>query len=79
MQLFGSQATASEKTNWCYCMEPVESTFPDTFRKEYSGASLQERLDWIASLNQGKGCSEKECSNMNALEPSPRGTVPGFW
>ena len=67
MQSFGSQAYASASTSWCYCLEPVESTFPDSFRKDYSGASLQERYDWLASINQGKGCSDAEC-----LAPRPR-------
>lgn len=78
-QLFGSQAFASTATSWCFCMRPVEDSFPDKFRKDYSGVSLQERLEWIASLNHGKGCSESECSQVSSYEPSPQGTVPGFW
>ena len=77
-QLFGSQAYASEATGWCFCIEPVESSFPDAVRKEYAGASLQDKYDWLASKNEGKDCTNTECTNI-ALQPSPQGTVPGFW
>lgn len=77
-QLFGSQAYASEIGGWCYCLVPVEPSFPDSFRKEYSGASLEERFEWLASINQGKNCPNNECPDFT-LQPSPKGTVPGFW
>lgn len=76
-QLFGSQAYASDLTGWCYCLEKVELSFPDSFRKEYSGHSLEERYAWLTSINQGKACSDIECPVPR--KPSPRGTVPGFW
>lgn len=78
MQLFGSQAYASDATGWCYCLEPVESSFPDELRKEYAGASLDERYEWLVSVNEGKDCSNATCS-MSRLKPSPKGSVPGFW
>ena len=76
-QLFGSQAFASEETLGCACLEPVEMSFPETVRKEYSHMSLQDRYDWLASINTGKNCSNEMCSTV--LQPSPQGTVPGFW
>ena len=79
MQLFGSQAYASAATGWCYCLESVESSFPDSIRKEYSGFSLQDRYDRLASFNQDNGCSNIDCSTLELLQPSPKGTVPGFW
>lgn len=77
-QLFGSQFYGTESGGWCYCLVPVEPSFPDNFRKEYSGASLEERFELLAEINQGKNCANKECIDMT-LEPSPKGTVPGFW
>lgn len=77
-QLFGSQAYGTEMGGWCYCLVPVEPSFPDAFRKEYSGASLGERFEWLAEINQGKNCPNNECTDMN-LAPSPKGTVLGFW
>lgn len=78
MQLFGSQTYASDATGWCYCLEPAEPTFPDTLRKEYAGAFLDERYEWLASVNEGKDCSNVPCSKLR-LQPSPKGSVPGFW
>ncbi|MDF1756942.1 MAG: hypothetical protein P1U74_01395 [Legionellaceae bacterium] len=34
-QLFGSQSLASAATNWCYCMQTVEESFPDSIRLSY--------------------------------------------
>ncbi len=76
-QLFGSQATKKSFDNECYCMEPVEPSFPDSYRIEYAGFSLQDKISWVNSLNQGKNCPALECTTN--LEPSPQGTVPGFW
>jgi hypothetical protein len=73
-QLFGSQATFM---NGCYCMEPVESTVPDSLRAAYDVNTLSEQYLWIASLNQKRHCQTMECPKT--LEPSPAGTVPGLW
>jgi hypothetical protein len=76
-QLFGSQLYASEATQWCFCMEPTEDSFPDSRRKEYTGYSLQDRYDWLVSMNIGKSCSNSECTTP--LQPSPKESIPGFW
>lgn len=77
-QLFGSQGFISEDTGWCYCMEPVESTFPESMRQQYLGRSLSESYALIASLNEGKdNCNTLDCASV--LAPTPNGTVPGFW
>src|SRR5690606_89236 len=34
-QLFGTQAFASEETGWCFCLQPVERSFPDLKRIVY--------------------------------------------
>ena len=77
-QLFGSQASYNAvPPNKCYCIEPVEKTFPDSIRLDYLGKTLSEEYSWIESLNQKKHCQTNEC--QNTLEPSPVGTVPGLW
>ncbi len=77
-QLFGSQAFASQATNWCYCMSQVELTFPDSMRQDYLEKSLKSEYAEIASMNKRKNnCIHLECSDK--LKPSPKGSVPGFW
>ncbi|VEG91173.1 Uncharacterised protein [Legionella spiritensis] len=76
-QLFGSQAFASDETNWCFCLQPVEKSFPDDRRKDYSGRSLKENVDMVLFLNEGKDCPNIECPGN--LKPTPEGSVPGFW
>lgn len=76
-QLFASQATMSDSKTGCICMEQVEVTFPDSERVSFGGGSLQDRINWVNQLNQGKNCIELECKRE--LSPSPKGTVPGFW
>ena len=80
-QLFATQAginwPVTEKT--CWCLEPVELSFPDSKREEYVRKNLQEAFEWVASVNAGKpGCSIPTYCN-HSLKPSPEGTVPGFW
>lgn len=77
-QLFGSQASASDVTGWCACMEPVEPTFPPTMRQQYLGQTLSDKYAEIAAFNKGKkNCKYRDCPNP--LKPSPKGSVPGFW
>jgi len=58
-------------------MQPVEVSFPDDFRKKYSGYSLFERYDLLAAINKGKNCSNTECAGQ--LQNSPKESVPGLW
>ncbi|MCD6040112.1 MAG: Uncharacterized protein K0S27_1512 [Gammaproteobacteria bacterium] len=78
-QLFGSQffAAGAPSPNQCYCMQPVEPSFSDRFRKKYSGYSLRERYDLLASINKGKDCLNIECNSQ--LQNTPKGSVPGLW
>lgn len=76
-QLFASQVFSSEATRGCFCMQQVEESFPDSYRKEYSGFEIQKRIDWLISLNEGKNCPDIECSMT--LAPTPKGSLPGFW
>ncbi|KTC83719.1 hypothetical protein [Legionella brunensis] len=75
-QLFGTQYF-SESLGGCFCIEPVEASFPDTIRLSHAHQSLQERYDKLALINEGKQCSNQDCEHD--LKPSPKGTVPGFW
>lgn len=77
-QLFGSQFFSSEATGWCYCMEQVESNFPDDMRREYLGESLHERSSkQFLIFNKGKDCHNRECSEK--LKSTPKGLAPGLW
>lgn len=75
-QLFGSQAYIFHHSE-CFCMPPVEPSFPDSFRQEFAGFTLNDKINWIASLNEGKNCPILEC-NM-PLDDTPKGSIPGFW
>lgn len=75
-QLFASQAYSMN--GGCWCLQPVEQSFPDNKRIEYTGRTLADSFKWINELNKGTACAPAiECSS--ALVPSPSGTVPGFW
>lgn len=75
-QLFGSQAYKFPNSE-CFCMPSVESSFPDSFRQEFAGFTLNDKINGIASLNEGKNCPILEC-NM-PLDDTPKGSIPGFW
>ena len=77
-QLFASQASRPFDSK-CWCLQPVESTFTDSKRKEFNAKSVKEALQWIDSMNAGTGCpAATECANSN-LAPTPPGSVPGIW
>lgn len=76
-QLFASQAIRNQETQGCYCLQEVENTFPDSQRVQMSGVSLQARINWVKSLNEGKNCTEVFCSTH--LKPTPKGSIAGYW
>ncbi len=77
-QLFASQAIKPDfKPETCWCLQPIEESFPDERRKEISGKSSNEAYDGLKELNSGNFCPIQECKTE--LKPSPQGTVPGFW
>lgn len=75
-QLFASQALKFQD-DLCWCLDPVEPTFPDELRVQYTW-TLEQALAWIDSLNSGVACPPaKQCARV--LKSTPQGTVPGFW
>lgn len=79
-QLFATQGGKDSPTaGACWCLEPVEESFPEDRRIEYGKRTLKEALAWIDSLNAEKpSCSKSQYCN-HLLKASPIGTVPGFW
>ena len=52
-QLFASQAY---KTDSCWCLQPVESSFLESMRQEYMGNGLKDQFIWVDQLNKGSSC-----------------------
>lgn len=76
-QLFASQAHHGPNDN-CFCLQPVEKSFPDSERVKYTRRTLADALKWVDSLNVEKSCAPAhECEET--LQPTPAGSVPGFW
>ena len=77
-QLFATQASKQDTLRkTCWCLEPIEMSFPDGLRAEIAGSSLSESFHWLNELNKGLICRGAEC--LKDLKDSPQGTVPGFW
>lgn len=83
-QLFGSQSGVfkTEEGIRCLCLRPVEPSFPEELRPEYTHLSLKEQYDYVNFSNEHtyngkKICPLVECPGV--VEPSPKGTFPGFW
>lgn len=73
-QLFGSQYQKLS-SNRCWCMQSVETSFPDSLRKEYSGRSLSDNYKMMTTFNAA-GCPNIEC--QTSLQPTPKGSVIGL-
>ncbi len=77
-QLFGSQATMPDfKPGTCWCLQKIESSFPEKIRKEYTTKTLNDYVVWLSELNKGKTCPQVEC--QTELKATPKGSIPGFW
>lgn len=77
-QLYATQAN-KKNTDICWCLEKVETTFPDDMRTALTQRTLSESLQWIDSLNADhQQCIPAKFCAKN-LKDSPRGTVPGVW
>ncbi|MBY0472131.1 hypothetical protein K2X30_13270 [bacterium] len=80
-QLFASQA-GKDSPNPCWCLEPVEKSFPESRRAEYGSRSNAEAFLWVQGLNAEQSDCPKETKPSfcnHPLKPSPKGSVPGFW
>jgi len=76
-QLFASQAFKTSESP-CWCLQKVEETFPADLRKKYLNRTLEDQLRWIDEMNAGETCHSPGFCTKD-LNPSPKGTVPGFW
>lgn len=77
-QLFATQASKPNMTD-CWCMEEVETTFPEKTRIKYAKKSLKQALEWVDSLNEGAPACQPAKFCNKGFKASPTGTVPGFW
>ena len=80
-QLFATQY-GKYNGNSCWCLEPVESAFPESERIEWAGVGLNRALERLRTeLNQGQpSCDEVQyCPHDPALNSNPTGSIPGFW
>lgn len=76
-QLFASQASRPG-VEPCWCLEPVEKSFPEKLRTQYMGTTLKEQFAWVDTLNKGTDCPPaEECART--FVSTPKGSVPGFW
>jgi hypothetical protein len=79
-QLFASQARKPDSPNLnCWCLEPVEESFPDALRPSYNARTIKDALHWIDELNANTTCPAASQCLHRTLKPSPAGTVPGLW
>ena len=76
-QLFATQAFQITPDT-CFCLQPVELSFPDSRRKVITGRTLKDAYRWVKKLNKGRVCKD-ESNCMAGLQDSPPGTVPGYW
>ena len=77
-QLFATQAAipTGEK---CWCLNTVESSFPEDKRVDYAHRGLADSMAWVQSLNKDRpDCAAAEFCDLTVSD-SPSGTVPGFW
>jgi len=78
-QLFATQAYKLMADGTCWCLQPVERSFPESRRLEFAGRSLNDALRWIDTLNaETPSCGAAEECAID-LTPTPAGSVPGFW
>lgn len=77
-QLYGTQVSILFNSSArCYCLQPVELSFPDYRRQTEYGRSLNESFEWLASLNANNNCPTTYCAQD--LKKVPKGSIIGFW
>lgn len=76
-QLFGTQFFKFG-TAKCFCLMPVEASFPDARRTAFTGKTLDQALAAMKDLpGVDPSCKPAYCDAR--LAPAPAGSVPGFW
>jgi hypothetical protein len=76
-QPFGSQRSRL-LAKPCWCMPSVEATFPDAQRIAYVEMTLDQEREAVRVMNaQAVSCTKVECDD--ALQSTPKGSVPGVW
>lgn len=81
-QFFGGQAVSEEpKAGFdqvCFCLWPVEESFPDGERERLHFKTHDQLLAWVKEMNAGRpGCSSSVCKKE--AKSVPHGLVPGLW
>ncbi len=76
-QLFGSQAHKVNINDLCWCIQSIEKSFPESLRLKYLGKTKADQFQWVKEINGKNSCPAQECED--ALKPTPREFVPGFW
>ena len=76
-QLFGTQFFSNDGRK--LCIQPVESTFPDSQRIKYVRFNLKEEIKASLKAFGAKQTPKETQECSSGLKPSPHGTVPGFW
>jgi len=76
-QLFGTQFSKDVAGRWC--IQSVESSFPESRRIEYIKRNLKDSIAHTLKGIGGKQSSQAIRDCDPALKASPNGTVPGFW
>jgi hypothetical protein len=74
-QLFGTQLFKAGTAS-CYCLQPMEESFPDSMREQYLKPESYG-LTFFKNYNGSAHCPDTYCDSK--LLPSPKGTVVGFW
>ncbi len=83
-QLFGGQAaTDPNKTDIdvnkrCFCLWPIESSFPDSRRTALKFKTKAQILQWLKEMNKDrKGCTDTFCKVT--AKSTLKGSIPGVW
>lgn len=76
-QLFASQAKKMKADDLCWCIQPIEESFPDQLRVEYANRTKAGAFEWLKQINGNNHCPVQECPLE--LKAMPKGSVPGFW
>lgn len=75
-QIFGTQFFRTFDQA-CICSVPIEESFPDAKRMEFTGKDKQQALQHLRDFTGQKDCPLVYCDF--ALKDSGPGSLPGFW